>query len=202
MRRTKAEAEQTREDILNAATEMFYENGVSKTTLDDIAKAANVTRGAIYWHFKNKLEIFDALHERLHRPLADQIMADMTNDHPEPLAQLQELATKLLIDIQEDPQRRKILTVFLTRCEYAGELETCKARYCSQKKESLGLFSNYFEKAKRMGKLPQEADAELLSLSVSCFMKGLLIEYLDNFETFDMKEKAPAMMALFFKSFK
>ena len=56
MRRTKAEAEQTREDILNAAIDMFYKDGVSKTTLNGIATHAGVTRGAIYWHFKNKME--------------------------------------------------------------------------------------------------------------------------------------------------
>lgn len=82
MKRTKEDAEQTRENILNAAIGLFADKGVTATTLEDIAAAAHVTRGAIYWHFKNKLEIFDALHERLHRPLVTMIMEDVEKTTP------------------------------------------------------------------------------------------------------------------------
>src|SRR5882757_7288734 len=64
-RRTKAEAEETRQKILDAAERLFFIDGVSRTSLEHIATAAGVTRGAIYWHFKNKLELFEALHERV-----------------------------------------------------------------------------------------------------------------------------------------
>ena len=47
MRRSKAEAEKTREAIITAAIEVFLERGVSRATLDEIARAAGVTRGAI-----------------------------------------------------------------------------------------------------------------------------------------------------------
>ena len=53
VRKTKEEAEQTRKDILNAARIVFHECGVSRSSLEKIAKAAGVTRGAIYWHFKD-----------------------------------------------------------------------------------------------------------------------------------------------------
>ena len=43
MRRTKEEAEQTRNAILEAAVDVFTEKGVARATLEQIAKAANVT---------------------------------------------------------------------------------------------------------------------------------------------------------------
>ena len=58
MSRTKAEAEETRNSILSAAERVFFEKGVSTASLDDVAKAAGVTRGAIYWHFSNKTDLF------------------------------------------------------------------------------------------------------------------------------------------------
>lgn len=61
MRRTKAEAEQTRHDILKAALILFDEQGYVQTSLSDIARKAEVTRGAIYWHFDNKEQIVAAL---------------------------------------------------------------------------------------------------------------------------------------------
>lgn len=60
-RRTKEEAEKTREEILYSALDIFYEKGYSKTTFDEIAKRINLTKGAVYWHFRNKPDIIAAL---------------------------------------------------------------------------------------------------------------------------------------------
>src|SRR5215468_10863238 len=64
VRRTKEEALETRNRILDAAERIFEKRGVSRTSLQDIAEAAGVTRGAIYWHFKGKDELFAAMMER------------------------------------------------------------------------------------------------------------------------------------------
>ncbi len=63
-RRTKAEAEKTKSALLASAVVLFSEQGVAKTTLDDIATAAGVTKGAFYWHFKNKTELLLAIRDR------------------------------------------------------------------------------------------------------------------------------------------
>ena len=54
MRKTKAEALKTREYLMLSALDTFYERGVSRASLNEIAQNAGVTRGALYWHFKNK----------------------------------------------------------------------------------------------------------------------------------------------------
>ncbi|MEE3190810.1 MAG: TetR family transcriptional regulator, partial [Pseudomonadota bacterium] len=68
-RRTKEEALQTRETLIEAAEVVFHRKGVSASSLNDIAKEAGVTRGAVYWHFKNKHDIFQAIVDRLLAPL-------------------------------------------------------------------------------------------------------------------------------------
>ena len=75
MRRTKAEAEaeQTRHDILKAALILFDEQGYVQTSLSDIARKAEVTRGAIYWHFDNKEQIVAALAQAQFAELNSQI---------------------------------------------------------------------------------------------------------------------------------
>ena len=60
-RRTKEEAQQTRETILMTALDMFCDKGYSRTTFDEIAKKINLTKGAVYWHFRNKPDIIKAL---------------------------------------------------------------------------------------------------------------------------------------------
>lgn len=62
-RKKNEEAQQTRQQLIEAAIGQFATRGVANTTLTDIADAANVTRGAIYWHFTSKAEIFNAIWE-------------------------------------------------------------------------------------------------------------------------------------------
>ncbi|MDC7238750.1 MAG: TetR family transcriptional regulator [Spirochaetales bacterium] len=65
MRRTKEDAEKTRKAILDAALEVFHQQGVSSAGLAEIAKRADVTRGAVYWHFKDKQDLYFALYDSL-----------------------------------------------------------------------------------------------------------------------------------------
>jgi TetR/AcrR family acrAB operon transcriptional repressor len=59
-RRTKEEALETREQVLDAAELVFRERGVGHASLAEVADAAGVTRGAIYHHFASKAELFEA----------------------------------------------------------------------------------------------------------------------------------------------
>ena len=61
MRRTKEEAAITREQLLSKALRVFSKMGYAATTLEDIAREAEVTRGAIYWHFGSKAELYNTL---------------------------------------------------------------------------------------------------------------------------------------------
>lgn len=60
-RRTKEEAEETKKAVMLSALDSFCEKGYSKTTFDDIAKRINLTKGAIYWHFRNKPDILSEI---------------------------------------------------------------------------------------------------------------------------------------------
>jgi TetR/AcrR family acrAB operon transcriptional repressor len=64
VRKTKEEADLTRSLIIEAARRVFLECGVGGTTFERIAAAAGVTRGAVYWHFRNKTELFFAMREQ------------------------------------------------------------------------------------------------------------------------------------------
>jgi TetR/AcrR family acrAB operon transcriptional repressor len=62
-RRTKAEAEQTRQQILKAALDLFVEKGYERATFEDVAGRIGLSKGAVYWHFKSKPDLFAALVE-------------------------------------------------------------------------------------------------------------------------------------------
>ena len=197
-RRTKEQAEKTRTDILSAAAALFVENGVSHTSLNDIAQKAKVTRGAIYWHFKNKGDIFDALHEDLYQSFVGMIEGDLEIDHSAPLEQLKERCLQMFQDLEVDVRKRQMLTLFLIRSEYAGELEVYREDHANKKADNVKLFTQYFERARTKGVILPHADSEMLAHSVCCYMKGMVVEYLSQPESEDMQKRAPALIELFF----
>ena len=73
VRKTKEDAQLTRQRIIDAARQVFLTRGVSKSTLEHIAAQAEVTRGAVYWHFENKAEIFYAIRDQVFLPLIDRM---------------------------------------------------------------------------------------------------------------------------------
>lgn len=73
MRRTKDEADQTVETLIDIATLLFSEKGYHKVSLEEIVQTAQLTRGAVYHHFKNKKGLFFAVFERAHTIVAEEI---------------------------------------------------------------------------------------------------------------------------------
>jgi len=200
-RKTKEEAQKTKDAILDAAVAIFVEKGVANASLEEIAQTAGVSRGAIYWHFNNKIEIFDALHNRLYKPVSEMILLDLEKDHPHPLVQLEELCTRFLLDLETNLQQRQALTLFLIKCDYSGELATNQSRHEARKADNLHLLSQYFEKAQAKGFLPRNADPGTLTLAISCYMKGIIVEYLNSPDNWDLGKQAPCLIQLFFKAF-
>jgi len=94
MRRTKEDAEITRQQLLKAATKVFAEKGYAATRLSDIADEANVTRGAIYWHFENKKNLFIALFKERVSPIFE-LVAQAIEENNRPLAKIEKLTTVL-----------------------------------------------------------------------------------------------------------
>ena len=200
MRRTKEEAEKTKQKILSVATDIFSKKGFQTTSLLEIAEGANLTRGAIYWHFKNKCEIFRALQQGLHNHFIDLILQDLEKDNPEPLVQLKELCINLLLDLQHDPQKRQALTLFLIKSDFVGELACLKEAHDLHKKRSMDLLAEYLQRAKIKGFLEHNADTELMVTAINCYMIGILHEYLIIPDTYDIENKAPKLLNLFFSN--
>lgn len=177
-RKTKEEARETREAILDAAIHVFFENGVSSSSLNDIAQHAGVTRGAVYWHFKNKRDIFDALHERLHQSFLDILAPRLDHVEADPVAQLKRLHLDLMQGIHTDELKKRTLTVFLLKCEYSGDMKDFLMQQETSKLKSFQLFVEFFRKAQAEKRLPDRHPPDIVARACHCFMSGLLYEYL------------------------
>src|SRR5689334_7119530 len=105
MRRTKEDAALTRENLLDAALVSFHEKGYLATTLDDIARRAGITRGAIAWHFGSKAELLNTLiRERYVR--ASARMLEVAAQGGTPLQVLRRVLLHWMTYLEEDPEFR------------------------------------------------------------------------------------------------
>ena len=117
MKRTKAEAQKTRQHLLAAALEVFWHTGVTRASLQEIAQEAGVTRGALYWHFKNKEDLFEALFEQKHTLLTEMLNDDVLSQQPDVWAHLRHSLLHFCNMLHEDESHRKFCQVLMTKCE-------------------------------------------------------------------------------------
>ena len=114
-RRTKEDAVATRNSLLDAAEQVFYQKGVSHASLNDIALAAGATRGAIYWHFKDKVDLFNAMMERVTLPLECANDGCAGNDRMAPLQRLRAVIDFVLRSLEKDPSVRRVFEIAESR---------------------------------------------------------------------------------------
>lgn len=128
-RRTKEDALATRNGLLDAAEHVFQAQGVSGTSLQDIAAAAGATRGAVYWHFKDKADLFNAMMERVTLPLEHALEQARGVPGADPLPQLRSALVGALHRIMTDPQTRRVLEVATQKVEYIDALGKVRERH-------------------------------------------------------------------------
>jgi TetR/AcrR family transcriptional regulator, acrAB operon repressor len=179
VRRTKEEALATRDRILDAAEHVFFEKGVSHTSLADIAQHAGVTRGAIYWHFANKAELFDAMFERVFLPIDELKSKDRTVVRADPLGRIRTILVWCLLGVAREPQLRRVFSILFMKCEYVADLEPLLQRNRAGMSDALHNITADLAQAVANGELPADLDtwrgALLLHTLVSGFVRDMLM---------------------------
>ena len=174
VRRTKDEAVETRNQILDAAERVFSERGVSRTSLTDIADAASVTRGAIYWHFKDKAELFCEMVARVTMPMEHapcQIDPASTDD---PLAGVRAMLVGVLERTSGDVQGRRVFHIVFHKCEYVDEMKPVWNRFSEMRAGCRARLENGLKAAIKAGQLPKGLNVKSKAEGLHCLLDGLI----------------------------
>ncbi|MDR6756751.1 TetR/AcrR family acrAB operon transcriptional repressor [Mycoplana sp. BE70] len=185
MRRTKAEAEATRQQILCAAERVFFRKGVSTATMEDVAKAAGVTRGAIYWHFANKTALFMELYKSVPLPQEDMVARELESEDADVLAVVERAAAGWLDALSTDEQRQRILTILL-RCDYSGEFAPVLEKQQHVDDDHMCKLESALTRAAAKGQLGACWTPKSASSALRWMMKGLCSEWLLYGRRFDL----------------
>ncbi len=185
-RRTKEDALATRHSLLDAAEVLFQAQGVSRTSLNDIARQAGTSRGAIYWHFKDKADLFNAMMERVTLPL-EQSFEDIGRDNgADPLARLCAGMRGALVRIATDPQTRRVLEVATQKVEYVDELQAVRARHLSVRREFLARVQHGLSAAAQRRAVTLAAPAATCAEGLHALIDGLIQNWFLDSDAFDL----------------
>ena len=200
-RRTKAEAEETRHVLLDAAENLFYEKGVSRTSLEQIAQRASMTRGAVYWHFKNKSDLFNALLDRVKLPLKQLIKDLEESEHSgHPLIDL-ERAINLAFQRIIQPRYRRTYTILLYRCEQTDDIDPLKT-HSSMVRESFDHMVKMMEQAASEGRLKACISPHCAARLIHVALQGIIYDWLREPTAFDLKAEGAGMLNMLFTMLK
>lgn len=186
VRRTKEEAQETRHLLLDAAERVFNEKGVSRTSLADIAEAAGLTRGAIYWHFKNKSDLFDAMMERVTLPLEQLVERAADPQLEDPLFFIKACAVNVLKRTATDDQMRRVFDIVCHKCEYVDDMAPLKERHLESRSACLAQVEESIRNAIKKGALPAGVDARRAAIGMHALIDGLIANWLLDTAYFDL----------------
>ena len=194
-RSTKEEAQATRHRLLDAAERLFHRNGVSQTSLQHIATEAGATRGAIYWHFKDKADLFNAMMERVTLPLEQSLQQVATNG-VDPLVGLKESLRNALVQMRDDAQLRRVVEIAVQKVEYVDELHAVRARHLAVRDQCVGDIGRALRLAARQRGQRLRLPAAVAAAGLHATIDGLIFNWLLDTTAFDLPTLGEQMLEL------
>lgn len=205
MRRTKQEAEQTRASIIAHALRLFSEKGVTATSLVEVAASVGVTRGAVYWYFKNKWDLFDALLEHYGEPINRLGEASVDDSEPDPLGKLAELIRFIFKSTASSEDYRNLFLLcsrtFYSRSKGAAWEDTqARDRLDILLKEKHQLRCRILRNAIKKGQLPADLDVEAASALIRAMLEGIVFTWISEPTSYDLEQKADELVNIVISS--
>lgn len=200
VRKTKQEALETRHRLLDAAEQLFHERGVSRTSLQDIATAAGVTRGAVYWHFEDKVELFTAMMDRATMPLEEGLLPREGADVPPTLADLRWGLLNVFHTCSHSERTRRVFEIAMKKVEFSGEMQVLHARKLANHRAWRSQNEACFQAAQKAGQLPTTMDTAAAAIALVALVDGLIHQWIMDPSAFDLMAMGEAAIEVFMNS--
>ena len=196
-RRTKEDALATRHRLLDAAELLFQAQGVSRTSLSDIARKAGTTRGAIYWHFKDKADLFNAMMERVTLPLENAFENVGKNPEETPVGGVRQAVLQALRLTATDARTRRVFEVLTQKVEYVDELQAVRARHLASRNKFLSRVEDGLRFAASKQKLILPISLTDAAQGLHAMIDGLIQNWLLDTKAFDLLTTSERVMDVY-----
>lgn len=165
-RKTKEDAQKTRDQILDAAEHVFYRKGFTLATMADIAEMAQLSRGAVYGHYKGKLEVAAAMAERV----IQQASPFQVQPALSALGNLKQYCLQEIRSYIEPSSIQRVL--FFLYVGIDGSPELLQLRFAWEKKR-INQIDSLLKQAIAQGELSADVDFDLISLYCQSIIEGV-----------------------------
>jgi TetR/AcrR family transcriptional regulator, acrAB operon repressor len=192
-RKTKEEALETRNAILDAAVRVFAVKGAANASLADIAQEANVTRGAIYWHFANKADLINTLWDQvllLYEPLAQ---ASESRDELDPLGKMKELYVSFFCGLVDDPRQQQLFRILFDD-DRNKDAVAVRQRHAVIRQERFMGIQTALHNAVTREQLPADFNVRVGAVAVFSYIHGIISNWVMTPELFDIKQDGPLLI--------
>jgi TetR/AcrR family acrAB operon transcriptional repressor len=198
-RRTKEEAQATRGSILDAAERVFHDKGVAHASLEDIATEAAVTRGAIYWHFRDKAELFDAMMQRVVLPVEEMLESAGGGGDADPLEVLRGATLAVLLRTAKDERTQRVFDIAYHKCEYVGDAAGVRERHVASQAQCLKAIERGFRACVKAGRLPKSVSPREAAIGAMSLVSGLISNWVLDRGGFSLKRHAAPLVDAYFR---
>jgi TetR/AcrR family acrAB operon transcriptional repressor len=196
MRKTKEEAELTRQTLLRAALVVFSRQGYAETRLEDIAAEAGVTRGAIYHHFGGKAELYNTLVAEATGRVLPVIEAAIAEGGTT-LVILRRLFVRTLLYAAQDDDYRAVNEIVLFKTSVSDELASGMALKIDGTRQTVAYFEQMIAQGIAAGDIRADVDARDAALALIALQNGLLMLWLLDRDLFDLAGRAAALAEIY-----
>jgi TetR/AcrR family acrAB operon transcriptional repressor len=196
-RKTREAALATREALIDAAERVFRREGVTGTTLAEVAAEAGVTRGAIYWHFRDKGELFGAMCERTMMPLDAALACAAQTAQTDPLGALRALALDAFGRLSSDPRAHAVFEIMFHKCEQVGDIVHAATTAVPDRHACLSHVEKLIVQAVRAGQLPSDTDTLLAAHMMNAYVVGVMHQWVRDPAAYDLRRAGQAVIDTF-----
>jgi TetR/AcrR family transcriptional regulator, acrAB operon repressor len=184
-----------RRQILAAALTVFSRQGYAGTTLDDITAEANLSKGAIYWYFDSKADLFATLlGERA--SIFSEVLEDAARRAGSPLGALHEMWLRWLEALETDAGYQSYVRLAHLRVEVADEPRESMDARRTEERRAQAIVTERLLAAVAQRELPAALDVEAAALSFVGAGNGLVRAWLLVPDTFSPRAVAPRIWKL------
>ena len=196
MRRTKQEAALTRQAILRSSLAVFSTRSYSGARLDDVARLAGVTRGAVYWHFGSKAGLFEALLEGSSTRVSEVVLGAFRED-----GNFTEVVgaafQRLLTMVEQDRGLQAVMELALLKTEDSPELRTVRRRQLEAADTLVQALAEIMRQAATRMQIRPDISPEAAARGMLALQQGIIQQWLLHPRAFSLGDISAAAAGIF-----
>ncbi len=196
VRKTKEEAAITRRNLLKAGLAVFSERGYTGATLQDIAVRAGLTRGAIYWHFGSKAELYAALIDE-YSTRGSEITQSAIAEGGNLGDVLRRVFIRLLTAVEEEEDLRAAMELSMFKTERTDELQHSLRQQRQGGRQLIQGIASAMQQGIESGELRPDIRAEDMAHGFMALQNGAVYLWLADPHAFSLQRVAGSLAEIF-----